>query len=60
MHEKLFMSLRKANEYNKSSEEGKPMRVMVKSGKASWEEDVEKGSEGWVRWKWIETKRKDT
>lgn len=56
MHEKLFMSLRKANEYHKRNEEGKPMRVMVKSGKASWEE----GSEGWGRWKWIERKRKDT
>lgn len=52
------MSPRKGNEYNKSSKEGKPMRVMEKSGKASWEEESEKGSEGWIRWKQRQRKKK--
>lgn len=58
MHNKLLMSPRKRNEYNKSSKEGKPMGLMEKSGKASWEEECEKGNEGWVRWKWLERKRR--
>ena len=51
------MSLRKGDEYNKNSGEEKLMLVMVKPGKASREEEREKGNEGWVRWKWIEKKK---